>query len=191
MLLKPRGLERGLKRELTREELQEIEYAYQALDYEKQGIVPVRAIKVALRAMGFPMKKADVLELLRKHGEDEGTREVDAATFTRIVGRSCARGQIARSYDCKSCHASHDTSMQAFCVHTLCQLALRQLGQHCTPHVAPCTGDKLSERTPMDDLRRAFQLFDAHGTGAIDIVALRKVNCSCTLAARAEALAAG
>lgn len=36
--------------------------------------------------------------------------------------------------------------------------------------------DKLVERSPLDDMRRAFQLFDVHGTGKLDLPALRKVR---------------
>lgn len=70
--------------------------------------------------MGFPVKKADVFELLRKHGEEDKER-LDYDTFKRVVS------------------------------------------------------DKLCERTPFEDMKRAFQLFDLHGTGKIDLPTLRKI----------------
>eukprot|EP00798_Chlamydomonas_sp_ICE-L_P020073 gene20071-26790_t len=79
-----------------------------------------RQLKVALRALGFSVKKPDVLELLKKHGEDHNER-VDWDAFKSIVA------------------------------------------------------DKLEERGPMDDMRRAFALFDVHGTGKIDVHSLRKI----------------
>ena len=37
---------------------------------------------------------------------------------------------------------------------------------------------KLSERSPEDDMRRAFQLFDMNGTGKIDAFALKRITKS-------------
>jgi Ca2+-binding EF-hand superfamily protein len=34
---------------------------------------------------------------------------------------------------------------------------------------------KLSERSPEDDMRRAFQLFDTNGTGRIDAFSLKRI----------------
>ncbi len=53
-----------------REEVDEINFAFGTLDSERTGSVTHKQLKVALRAMGFPVKKADVEELLRRHGED-------------------------------------------------------------------------------------------------------------------------
>ena len=41
-------------------------------------------MQVALRAMGFPVKKADVAELMDKHGEDPSNK-LDFESFRRIV----------------------------------------------------------------------------------------------------------
>ncbi len=60
-----------------------------------------------IRAQGFPVKKADVTELLRRHG-DEDQERLDYPAFLRAVS------------------------------------------------------EKLSERTPQDDMRRAFQVCGSH-----------------------------
>lgn len=96
--------------------------------------------------MGFPVKKADVHELLRKHGEEE-TEKLDFDAFRRTVA-----GALMAAIQCSCC-------------------ALPQPGM---PHLPPWTSivkpnqcvpaaDKLVERSPQDDMRRAFQLFDVHG----------------------------
>lgn len=41
-------------------------------------------MQVALRAMGFPVKKADVAELMDRHGEDPSNK-LDFESFRRIV----------------------------------------------------------------------------------------------------------
>jgi len=97
-----------------------VRFAFDTLDYEKTGLVTQKQIKVALRAMGFPVKKADIFELLRKHGEEENEK----------LGFDAFRRAVA---------------------------------------------DKLVERSPQDDMRRAFQLFDVHGAGRLDLASLRKV----------------
>lgn len=45
-------------------------YAFERLSEGQQGEVTPRQLKVALRAMGFPVKKADVRSLLRDAGLD-------------------------------------------------------------------------------------------------------------------------
>jgi len=71
-----------------------------------------RHVKVALRAMGFPVKKSDVQDMIREHGMPEDA-EIDWQLFNDLVG------------------------------------------------------SKVTERTPQDEVRRAFQLFDLNHTGKI------------------------
>ncbi len=123
LFLKP-GDRSGLgapRRELSADEIEEIRFAFDTLDYEKQGAVQQKQLKVALRAMGFPCTKKDVVELLRRWGEEDSER-LEWGSFLRAVS------------------------------------------------------EKMQERSPLDDLKRAFRLFDVHGQGKIDVPTLRKVR---------------
>jgi len=44
--------------------------------------------------------------------------------------------------------------------------------------------DKLSDRTPQEDMQRAFQMFDIHGMGKLDLATLRKVRLCVSVFAR-------
>lgn len=79
-----------------------------------------KQLKVALRALGFEVHKADVLDLLSRHGEEDAVR-LDFPAFRRLVV------------------------------------------------------DMLQQRSVADDHRRAFQLFDVLGQGAIDFMTLKRV----------------
>ncbi|EFJ40187.1 hypothetical protein VOLCADRAFT_78083 [Volvox carteri f. nagariensis] len=117
---RPRG------RELTKDESEGILYAFETLDAERTGYVSRKQLKVALRALGFGVKKADVMELLSRHGE-EHTERLDFQTFRKLVA------------------------------------------------------DQLSQRSVLDEHRRAFQLFDVLGQGAIDFITLKRVARSLNL----------
>jgi centrin-3 len=69
--------------ELTDEQKQEIKEAFELFDTDKDGCVDYHELKVAMRALGFDYKKAEVLKLLRdsdKHGH--GVMEFE--DFARI-----------------------------------------------------------------------------------------------------------
>lgn len=51
--------------ELTDEQKQEIKEAFELFDTDKDGCVDYHELKVAMRALGFDLKKAEVLKILR------------------------------------------------------------------------------------------------------------------------------
>ncbi|CAO1619648.1 unnamed protein product [Jaminaea pallidilutea] len=106
--------------DLTDEQRQEIKEAFELFDTDKDGCIDYHELKVAMRALGFDHKKAEVLKLLRDHDRrGEGLMEWD--DFARLMG------------------------------------------------------DKIAARDPMEEIRRAFALFDDDGTGKISIKNLRRV----------------
>ncbi|GFR50931.1 hypothetical protein Agub_g13251 [Astrephomene gubernaculifera] len=107
-------------RELSKDESEGILFAFETLDAERSGFVSRKQLKVALRALGFDVRKADVLDLLARHGEQNADR-LDFQTFRELVA------------------------------------------------------EVLSQRSAMEEHRRAFQLFDHLGQGAIDFAALKRV----------------
>lgn len=53
--------------ELSEEQKQEIKEAFELFDTDKDGAVDYHELKVAMRALGFDLKKPEVLKILRDH----------------------------------------------------------------------------------------------------------------------------
>jgi centrin-3 len=79
--------------ELSDEQKQEIKEAFELFDTDKDGAVDYHELKVAMRALGFDLKKAEVLKTLRDHDKTgHGLLEYD--DFVKI---SCVSCRVARS----------------------------------------------------------------------------------------------
>ncbi|KAK4051898.1 Calcium-binding component of the spindle pole body (SPB) half-bridge [Microbotryomycetes sp. JL201] len=103
---------------LSPDQVQEVREAFELFDMDKDGRIDYHELKVALRALGFDLKKAEVLKLLRDSSADG---YMTADTFHRVLERM------------------------------------------------------ILDRDPMDELRRAFKLFDEDNTGKISLRNLKKV----------------
>ncbi|XP_071787804.1 centrin-3 isoform X2 [Asterias amurensis] len=67
------GMDKGRRkkrRELTEEQKQEIKEAFDLFDTDKDRAIDYHELKVAMRALGFDVKKADVLKVLRDYDKD-------------------------------------------------------------------------------------------------------------------------
>ena len=69
--------------ELTDEQKQEIKEAFELFDTDKDGCVDYHELKVAMRALGFDLKKAEVLKILRDH-DKTGHNLMDFEDFAKI-----------------------------------------------------------------------------------------------------------
>ncbi len=69
--------------ELTDEQKQEIKEAFELFDTDKDGCVDYHELKVAMRALGFDLKKAEVLKILRDH-DKTGHGLMDFDDFAKI-----------------------------------------------------------------------------------------------------------
>lgn len=69
--------------ELTDEQKTEIKEAFELFDTDKDGCVDYHELKVAMRALGFDMKKPEVLKLLRDH-DKSGHGLMDFEDFAKI-----------------------------------------------------------------------------------------------------------
>lgn len=56
---------------LNQEQKQEIKEAFDLFDTEKTGSIDYHELKVTLRALGFDVKKADILKLMREYDPEE------------------------------------------------------------------------------------------------------------------------
>ena len=98
------------KQELSEEQKQEIKEAFDLFDTDKTGTIDYHELKIALKALGFEVKKADVLELMNEY-DREKKGNIEFGDFLDI-----------------------------------------------------CTA-KTYERDPLDEVLKAFKLFDSEGKG--------------------------
>src|SRR5574343_1485879 len=72
------------RRDLTEEQRQELKEAFDLFDTDHTGAIDYHELKVAMRALGFDVKKADVVALIREY-DHEGTGRVEYADFLEIM----------------------------------------------------------------------------------------------------------
>jgi centrin-3 len=108
------------RQELTDEQKQEIKEAFDLFDTDKTGTIDYHELKVAMRALGFDVKKQEVHGLMREY-DREGAGQIEYPDFLEIM-----------------------TS-------------------------------KIAERDPVEEILKAFKLFDEDSTGRISLRNLRRV----------------
>lgn len=123
--------------ELSDEQKQEIKEAFELFDTDKDRCLDYHELKVAMRALGFDLKKAEVLKILRDHDKTgHGLMEFD--DFAKI---------------------SKSSENYIFAI---------------LPYNCPVS-ERILARDPLDEIKRAFQLFDDDNTGKISLRNLRRV----------------
>ncbi|KAJ8286704.1 hypothetical protein GJAV_G00042290 [Gymnothorax javanicus] len=75
---------RKKRRELTEEQKQEVKEAFELFDTDKDREIDYHELKVAMRALGFDVKKADVLKILKDY-DREGTGKITFEDFSEVV----------------------------------------------------------------------------------------------------------
>ncbi|EGD83035.1 centrin [Salpingoeca rosetta] len=108
------------RRELTEDERHEIKEAFDLFDTDKDGCLDYHELKVAMRALGFDVKKTEVQKIMREYDRD-GTGLISEQDFNAVVG------------------------------------------------------DRILDRNPIEEVMKAFKLFDEDQTGKISIGNLRRV----------------
>ncbi|CDJ61890.1 hypothetical protein EMWEY_00046000, partial [Eimeria maxima] len=73
----------GRRRELREEQKIEIKEAFQLFDSEKSGKMDYHELKVAMRALGFEVKKAQVQEIMRSY-DKQNTGFITQSDFEEI-----------------------------------------------------------------------------------------------------------
>lgn len=72
------------RRELTEEEKHEIKEAFDLFDTDKDKEIDYHELKVAMRALGFEVKKVDVLKILKDYDRD-GKGKLTFEDFREVV----------------------------------------------------------------------------------------------------------
>lgn len=111
---------RRARQELSEEQRQEIKEAFELFDTDKTGTIDYHELKVAMRALGFDVKKQEVLAIMRDYDRD-GAGQIEYPDFLEIMTT------------------------------------------------------KISERDPVEEIVKAFKLFDEDSTGRISLRNLRRV----------------
>lgn len=106
--------------ELTDEQKHEIREAFDLFDTDKSGSIDYHELKVAMRALGFDVRKAEVLKLMKEYDRNE-TGQIEYPDFVDIMTQ------------------------------------------------------KISERDPEEEIKKAFSLFDDDQTGGISVKNLRRI----------------
>ena len=75
---------RKQRQELSEEQRQEIKEAFELFDTDKTGTIDYHELKVAMRALGFDVKKQEVLALMRDY-DREGTNQIEYHDFLEIM----------------------------------------------------------------------------------------------------------
>ncbi|KAG4107382.1 EF-hand protein [Neocallimastix lanati (nom. inval.)] len=111
---------RNFRQEPTEEQKLEIKEAFELFDTDKDSALDYHELKVAMRALGFEVKKSEVLKILREHDKN-GKGLIEYDDFYKIMV------------------------------------------------------ERILERDPMEEMKKAFKLFDEDNTGKISLKNLKKV----------------
>uniref|UniRef100_A0A8D3EFU6 EF-hand domain-containing protein n=1 Tax=Scophthalmus maximus TaxID=52904 RepID=A0A8D3EFU6_SCOMX len=75
---------RRKRRELTEDQKHEIKEAFELFDTDKDKEIDYHELKVAMRALGFEVKKVDVLKILKDY-DREGNGKITFEDFNEVV----------------------------------------------------------------------------------------------------------
>ncbi|WWC67362.1 uncharacterized protein I206_101270 [Kwoniella pini CBS 10737] len=68
---------------LTEDQKGEIKEAFELFDLDKDGAIDYHELKVSMRALGFDLKKSEIMKLLKDFGGEDGL--MDFNSFERIM----------------------------------------------------------------------------------------------------------
>lgn len=75
---------RRKRKELSDEQKQEIKEAFELFDTDKDQAIDYHELKVAMRALGFDVKKADVLKVLKDYDKEQ-TGKITFDDFNEVM----------------------------------------------------------------------------------------------------------
>ena len=149
----------GGKFVLSDEQRQEMKEAFDLFDSDKAGRMDYHQLKVAMRAMGVDVRKAEVLKIMKEY--DRSTQS--------SAPRRCTHLRTAPPL---LTPLSPPRPLLPVCVCVLCRA---ESGFISYSDFVDVMTVKLSERNPDDEIRKAFALFDDERSGSVGLRQLRRV----------------
>lgn len=147
------GLEkskRKKRRELSEEQKQEIKEAFELFDTDKDKYIDYHELKVAMRALGFEVKKADVLKILRDNDREE-TGKISFQDYndvmTDLILERDPQEELTKAFKLFDDDDSGKISLRNL------RRVARELGENMTD----------------DELRAMIEEFDTDGDGEINL----------------------
>nr|AGS09408.1 centrin [Euglena gracilis] len=128
----PTSTSRGKKKsrfEVTEEQRQEIREAFELFDTDKNGQIDAHEMKVAMRALGFDVRKEEVLRLMEEV-DREGTGHIGLQDFSDIMSEKIAE-RDPREEMVKAFHLFDDDHSGRISLKNLRRVA-RELGENLT-----------------------------------------------------------
>ena len=141
---------RRKRKELSEEQRQEIKDAFELFDADKDSYIDYHELKVAMRALGFEVKKQDVLKVLREY-EREGNGRISFEDFYEVMS-DWMLGRDPREEVLKAFQLFDDDETGKISLRNLRRVA-RELG----------------ENMPDEELRAMIDEFDTDGDGEIHL----------------------
>ncbi|KAI4144024.1 MAG: hypothetical protein LQ340_006804 [Diploschistes diacapsis] len=121
-------------------------------DLDKDKRLDFHELKVAMRALGFELAKAELVDILRTHGVPVDGGNPTAANANPALSSAAAAATR---------NAGHGHDLTAL------RLPLAQF--------QALVAARILQRDPREEILRAFELFDEGGKGRIDLQDLRRV----------------
>eukprot|EP00045_Choanoeca_perplexa_P017263 m.247800 g.247800 ORF g.247800 m.247800 type:complete len:172 (-) comp17492_c1_seq1:103-618(-) len=137
------------RRDLTEDERQEIKEAFDLFDTDKDGALDYHELKVAMRALGFDVKKAEVQQIMREFDRD-GQGLISERDFTTVVtDRILERNPVEEVMKAFKLFDDDGTG----------KISLRNMRR---------VARELGEEIPEDELKAMLDEFDLDGDGEIN-----------------------
>jgi len=154
------------KKKLTEEQRQELKEAFDLFDQDQTGLIDYHQLKVAIRALGFEIKKAEVLQLMEEH-DPIGRGTIDYDSFVDIMAVRIA----ARSPE-EEMHKAFLLFAEDSDVKGNKQISLKNMRE-----IASELGENLSS----DELQAMITEFDTNQDGKISFEEFRAIMQSSSL----------
>lgn len=154
------------KRKLTDDQKQELREAFDLFDQEQTGLIDYHQLKVAIRALGFEIKKAEVLQLMDEH-DPTGRGTIDYDAFVDIMALRIA----ARSPE-EEMHKAFLLFAEDVGADGTKRISLKNMKE---------IAKELGENLTSDDLQAMIAEFDTDADGKISFEEFRAIMQSSSL----------
>ncbi|KAM9794354.1 centrin-3 isoform X1 [Syngnathus typhle] len=141
--------DKNKRKELSNEQKREIREAFELFDTDKDNEVDYHELKVAMRALGFEVKKVDVMQILKDYDVRQ-TGKISFEDFNEVVS-GLIQERDPKEEILKAFRLFDDDESGTISLRNLKRVA-RELG----------------ENTSDEELRSMIDAFDADGDGEIN-----------------------